>query len=742
MNGGSEERYAYTPRGKLSSIDSSYGAIVQSMAYDPQGAPKRIVYGDVRGATANFVYDDRHRLTVYQLIAPSSGFPLPIGYFDYRFSEYDDVGNPLVIEDVRIAWQPSPVAKRVMQYDDFYRLTRIDYTYKVPDGVARWRSPFESETSEGDHHPVPLRSLPTRVKQQTFDYDGLGNLTASSDDLSARYDRSLGPNLGYGTPQDGPNQLRSGEGLEVRYDAAGNLAELKINRLGNCPTGAASQCAQWFAYDWDEVGQLARARRWDFDGNAVSPQASPDALPAEKPSWDLSYAYSQGARVRKSVADAAGVARHTLEVFPTLRVEQAAFNSSDGNYSVARYNVHAYAGGMAHVFWDGTGQLPHQAPNSLITMHMVIGDHLGSSSVAINHATSELVERTTFQPYGAVESDYRPSKWKDFREPYKFTGKEEDIEVGATYFGARYYQPYLGRFMSADPLTIHGLGGDLNPYAYVGGQVMTHVDPFGLCPPVVTQPGGTTVETTDCPDPPAKAQDASMQADRGEAAASQAGRRQMTPLVREHPESSPGERPSAASVAGTAALAGLKETALFLVDPLHVNRSFVNDIIGASDPKASIVNRTVAGAGAVLAVIPLIGEARGVLGVAKSGFSTVARVAELRSAIPVLQQGRITMAVGLAVDAKGVQKVLIASSEAASEGNAYFRPGVTLKPGEIPVTGIGDAEEKIVLFAQKAGLTLLEVGATRPICVVCAWLIDVAGATAVTPLKAPRPPLP
>jgi RHS repeat-associated protein len=61
------------------------------------------------------------------------------------------------------------------------------------------------------------------------------------------------------------------------------------------------------------------------------------------------------------------------------------------------------------------------------------------------------------------------------------SGKEEDIEVGLTYFGARYYAPYLGRWASADPLTIHALGSDLNPYAYVGGRVMSHVDPFGLC---------------------------------------------------------------------------------------------------------------------------------------------------------------------------------------------------------------------------------------------------------------------
>jgi RHS repeat-associated protein len=327
---------------------------------------------------------------------------------------------------------------------------------------------------------VPLRTQPTRITQQTFAYDGQGNLTGSSDDLSAGYDRSLGSNLGYGAPQKGPNQLQSGKGLQVRYDEAGNLTELKIERPGTCPTGSGSQCAQWFAYDWDEVGQLVRARRWDFDGNTLPPQAALNTLPATKPSWDLTYAYSQGTRVRKGITSPAGGTMYTLEVSDTLRIEQSPFNTISGDYQERRYNVHAYLGGMAHVFYDVGGQLPHQAPNTLITMNLVMGDQLGSSSVVLNHATSELVERTTYQPYGALESDYRPAKWQALREPYKFTGKEEDIEVGATYFGARYYQPYLGRFMSADPLTIQGLGGDLNPYAYVGGQVMSRVDPWGL----------------------------------------------------------------------------------------------------------------------------------------------------------------------------------------------------------------------------------------------------------------------
>ena len=63
----------------------------------------------------------------------------------------------------------------------------------------------------------------------------------------------------------------------------------------------------------------------------------------------------------------------------------------------------------------------------------------------------------------------------------RFTGKEEDVEVGLQYFGKRYLSPYLGRWISADPLAVHVPGSaDLNLYAYVRGAVLKNVDPLGL----------------------------------------------------------------------------------------------------------------------------------------------------------------------------------------------------------------------------------------------------------------------
>jgi RHS repeat-associated protein len=36
--------------------------------------------------------------------------------------------------------------------------------------------------------------------------------------------------------------------------------------------------------------------------------------------------------------------------------------------------------------------------------------------------------------------------------PFMFTGRQFDIETGLYYYRARYYNPYLGRFLQTDPV--------------------------------------------------------------------------------------------------------------------------------------------------------------------------------------------------------------------------------------------------------------------------------------------------
>jgi len=59
---------------------------------------------------------------------------------------------------------------------------------------------------------------------------------------------------------------------------------------------------------------------------------------------------------------------------------------------------------------------------------------------------------------------------------YQYTGREND-GTGLYYYRARYYHPGLQRFISEDPIEF--AGGDVNYYAYVGGNPVNYIDSTG-----------------------------------------------------------------------------------------------------------------------------------------------------------------------------------------------------------------------------------------------------------------------
>lgn len=111
------------------------------------------------------------------------------------------------------------------------------------------------------------------------------------------------------------------------------------------------------------------------------------------------------------------------------------------------------------------------------------------------------------------------------------------------------------------------------------------------------------------------------------------------------------------------------------------------------------------------------------------------RVDALQNAIPANSQGRITMGAAVLQDANGNQFVAISTSE----DSGYLRPGVrnVLQPGDVVVPGTGHAEADIVSYANQNGLKVVDIGATRPVCLSCQAKIAPTGANISTPLKNP-----
>jgi RHS repeat-associated protein len=101
-------------------------------------------------------------------------------------------------------------------------------------------------------------------------------------------------------------------------------------------------------------------------------------------------------------------------------------------------------------------------------------DHLGSASL-VTDAQGNLVQDLAYQPFGeiAVSNGNSPLH-------HKYTGQEHDSETGLYFYNARYYDPHLGRFITAD--SIVPSAGDpqsLNRYAYVRNNPIIYDDPSG-----------------------------------------------------------------------------------------------------------------------------------------------------------------------------------------------------------------------------------------------------------------------
>jgi RHS repeat-associated protein len=98
----------------------------------------------------------------------------------------------------------------------------------------------------------------------------------------------------------------------------------------------------------------------------------------------------------------------------------------------------------------------------------------------------------TFTPYG--EEMVNPSVSDTCPSNYKYDGYELDPETGLYYDMGRYYNPRLGRFMSADPVSGDGIDPQsMNLYSDVMNEPTVLCDPSGLnpvpCPLVIA---GTT----------------------------------------------------------------------------------------------------------------------------------------------------------------------------------------------------------------------------------------------------------
>ena len=103
------------------------------------------------------------------------------------------------------------------------------------------------------------------------------------------------------------------------------------------------------------------------------------------------------------------------------------------------------------------------------TFEYIHTDALGSP-VAVTNANGVVIERTAYEPYGAVVGG-------QVKDGPGYTGHVSDSATGLSYMQQRYYDPGLGIFVSADPVA--SSVESFARYAYVGNSPYRFVDPDG-----------------------------------------------------------------------------------------------------------------------------------------------------------------------------------------------------------------------------------------------------------------------
>ncbi len=106
------------------------------------------------------------------------------------------------------------------------------------------------------------------------------------------------------------------------------------------------------------------------------------------------------------------------------------------------------------------------------------GDHLGSVSVVTN-GLGALVSRQEYTPWGEVRTGGTGNTGTAMQTSLDFTGQRRD-STGLLFYNARFYDPAIGRFVSADSIVPKPTNPQsLNRYSYVKNNPVGLTDPTG-----------------------------------------------------------------------------------------------------------------------------------------------------------------------------------------------------------------------------------------------------------------------
>ncbi len=429
---------------------------VSTVDYDASGRRMRIEYGN--GAVTSYEYDPKtFRLARLRTVRPAG--PRRSGrrtVQDLAYT-YDPVGN--VTQIVNAAQDRVFFANSVVEagaeyvYDARYRLLEASGREHVGQaggaGAVASSSPFDRD-AVGQPHPGDGRAMARYVER--YRYDAVGNFIEV-------VHRRLG----------------SAGGGWRRRNAYEEPSVLEPDRRGNRLSRVDDGTDAVERYSYDEHGNTVALPHlalieWDYEERlrASASQIVTEGVPETTyAAYDL-----RGQRVRKVTERRAGPGET-----PTTRCERLYLggfelyreHGADGAVVLERSTLHVTLGEQRIALVERRTQGDDGTPSELVRYQL--GDHLGSATVELDDR-ARVISYEEYSPYGATTyQGVRAERQAPKR--YRWSGKERDEETGLSYFGARYYAPWLGRWISPDPKW------KANRYEYAGSNPVAFYDPNG-----------------------------------------------------------------------------------------------------------------------------------------------------------------------------------------------------------------------------------------------------------------------
>ncbi|MFJ7109501.1 RHS repeat domain-containing protein [Pseudomonas sp. NPDC098740] len=311
-----------------------------------------------------------------------------------------------------------------------------------------------------------------------FTYDSLYRLISATG-----YDDAPPSDIpGRPSPGDPNNRLNYTQ--HYKYDPGGNLIKLRHVRAGAshtremCIDPVSNRGVRWKEGDPAPVF----SRLFDLQGNLQDLQPGKaltwnrlDQLESvtlvkrdDGPDDEEFYRYSQGVRVYKRHETHTPSLSHFQEVIYLPGLEIRIRASGEELHVITLHGGH---GSVRCLHWK-IGKPGKVAADQL---RYSLDDHLGSCAIELDQ-DAQVISQEGYYPFGATAWYARGSEVDVDYKTIRYSGKEMD-DSGLYYYGARYYAPWLQRWVSADPA---GDVDGLNLYGFVGNNPMRYIDNAGF----------------------------------------------------------------------------------------------------------------------------------------------------------------------------------------------------------------------------------------------------------------------